>query len=291
MRMARACLALAGGLLWLLAGCAGHKAVKSGPPPGTAPTGEEIMTWQESRRRSLVTAELRGSAEFRWSDSNGNHFENGDFDLSWREADGQLQTAARLSKVGKRALWIGSSGKNWWFFDLASEVHTLHLGVVGAPGAGTPCGFVDPIDLLRLLGISRPGGAAIQSVEWDGEAGAWRVQQGDCRFWMSPGALEVSRVELRDAAGVLRASCQLEEYGFVEAANMAHGAQPRMAMRARCTIAQSAECPPAEILLSFDRLRVPPQALADRLFSIDALIDSLKPAVIEGNGAARAPVN
>lgn len=287
----RCCLGVAAAMLGLLAGCACHKPISVAPPPGAAPTAEEIAALQETRRLSLVTAEARGSAEFRWEDSHGKHFENGDFDLSWREAAGQLQTAARLSKVGQRVLWIGSSGPNWWFFDLASEVHTLHRGFVGAPEAETPCGFVDPVDLLRLLGVSPSGGAAMGSIDWDGEAGAWRVQQGDCRLWMKPGTLEVSRVELLDAAGGLRASCQLEVYGFVEAANMAHGAQPRLATRARCTIAPSAGCPPAEILLSFDRLRVPQQPLADRLFSIDALIEALKPAVTEGAGAAKPPVN
>jgi hypothetical protein len=85
----------------------------------------------------------RGVIEFRWTDDEGTHKEQGDLDF-WKQGN---SISLRISKLGELIAWFGGEGKNFWFFDMMGEESTLTIG--GEQGM-----FNDIEVALILLGLN-----------------------------------------------------------------------------------------------------------------------------------------
>lgn len=91
----------------------------------------------------------RGSAELRWRDDAGDHFEQAQVDLAWRK--GGQEISLRADKMGERLAWAGASPTQWWLFEPKREPSRLWLGARNRPVPDSLLPFAGPDALLELL--------------------------------------------------------------------------------------------------------------------------------------------
>lgn len=85
----------------------------------------------------------RGVIEFRWTDEDGKHREQGDLDF-WKQGEA---LSLRISKLGELIMWFGGDANQIWLFDLLRDETTLSIN-------GESNLFSDIKMALVLLGLS-----------------------------------------------------------------------------------------------------------------------------------------
>jgi hypothetical protein len=85
----------------------------------------------------------RGVIEFRWTDEDGKHREQGDVDF-WKQGEA---LSLRISKLGELIMWFGGDANQTWLFDLLRDETTLSIN-------GESNLFSDIKMALVLLGLS-----------------------------------------------------------------------------------------------------------------------------------------
>ena len=108
-----------------------------------------IVAQQNHRVAGLEKFATRGSAELRWHDEKGDHFEQAQVDLAWR--NGGEQISLRADKMGERLAWAGANAKQWWLFEPKREPSRLWLGARNTPVPDSLLPFAGPDALLELL--------------------------------------------------------------------------------------------------------------------------------------------
>ena len=119
-----------------------------------------IVSQQNHRVAGLKIFATRGSAELRWHDENGDHFEQAQVDLAWRNGGDDI--SLRADKMGERLAWAGANAKQWWLFEPKREPSRLWLGARDTPVPDSLLPFAGPDALLELLAaLSWPTSVAI----------------------------------------------------------------------------------------------------------------------------------
>ena len=108
-----------------------------------------IVSQQNHRVAGLKIFATRGSAELRWHDENGDHFEQAQVDLAWRNGGDDI--SLRADKMGERLAWAGANAKQWWLFEPKREPSRLWLGARDRPVPDSMLPFAGPDALLELL--------------------------------------------------------------------------------------------------------------------------------------------
>ena len=274
----------------LAASCAPKATDPVPAPPRTAdapplPTRDRIVASERARVGGLRVLHARGVAELRWSDAQGDHFEQGDADLRWCAGRG---IAVSVSKLGDRHLWVGSDGSRWWRFDLKSSPTRLVTGrVAGAGGdaaqGGALHGLVHGVPGPRALGLLalEPSEGAV-ATERDGVAwfaippeGAARAEAG-----FDPRTLAPVAVRMVAASGASLEVTFSETFG-VDTAGAAPGAWPRIPRRARLR-AGGPDDPPVTLQLSLDIAAADAEAAGrEVLYDLEALRGRFAPETVE----------
>ena len=108
-----------------------------------------IVAQQNHRVAGLEKFATRGSAELRWHDEKGDHFEQAQVDLAWRNSGEQI--SLRADKMGERLAWAGANAKQWWLFEPKRDPSRLWLGARNTPVPDSLLPFAGPDALLELL--------------------------------------------------------------------------------------------------------------------------------------------
>ena len=273
----------------VIAACAAPDRVETAvrPSPATASPAPEAAVFvaaQRARVANLPDFASRGSAELRWKDGQGDHFEQAQVELAWREAGGRM--ALRADKLGERLAWAGADATRWWVFEIRSEPSRLIVGARGTVPKGSALPFAGPESVMELMAARAwPEGARVGAAE---PAGGWWVEWSLAKpigDWVasralvaSPGSLPM-RVELLDAVGAALASSELSNPMTVEVRGVAPGAWPVVAGKTRLrTNAGSATWD-----VFWDAPGTDPDRMKDRLFDLAVLREVLRPQVIEGD--------
>ena len=106
-------------------------------------TPKEIRLQQARRTVNLNTLVGRGIIEFQWSDEDGKHRVQGDFDF-WRSG---CAISLRVSKGSEPLIWIGGDEQNHWMFDMLGDKKSLTINQEDVM-------FSNAKDMLVLLGLS-----------------------------------------------------------------------------------------------------------------------------------------
>ncbi len=104
---------------------------------------EQIRQLQIERTEKFNEMVGRGVIEFRWTDDDGIHKEQGDLDF-WKQGNA---ISLRVSKLGELLLWFGGYEKEYWLFDMLGDETKLTVNGDGAM-------FSDINVALVLLGLS-----------------------------------------------------------------------------------------------------------------------------------------
>lgn len=237
---------------------------------------------QRARVENLRDFASRGSAELRWTDERGDHFEQAQVELAWRESGGRM--ALRADKLGERLAWAGADASRWWVFEIKSDPSRLVVGARGTAPNGSALPFAGPESVMELM-AARPWPDTVRLAAAESGGGwwiAWRLPKpigawvGSRALLTAPGALP-QRVELLDADGRALASSELSNPVTVEVRGVAPGAWPLVAGKTRLrTDAGSATWD-----VFWDAPGTDPDRLKDRLFDLSVLREVLRPQVVE----------
>jgi hypothetical protein len=266
----------------LAASCAPKATDPVPAPPRTAdapplPTRDRIVASERARVGGLRVLHARGVAELRWSDAQGDHFEQGDADLRWCDGRG---IAVSVSKLGERFGWFGSDGVRWWRFDTKATPTRAVVGTV-ADGGGAGAGGVPSPRLLGLRALRPAAAGAVVLrdgrawVELEAEAG------GRTEAAFDPRTLEPVAVRTVTSTGAVL-DAAFEGLFAVETAGAAPGAWPRIPRRVRLRVAGAEGGAATDLMLAFDSAAADAGA-ADRegLYDFARLRELLKPEVVE----------
>ncbi|MSR28141.1 MAG: hypothetical protein EXS03_01005 [Phycisphaerales bacterium] len=207
-------------ILWL--GCALAMVACQNPqvtprPDGAAPTGADLATMQNKRIAALSTLALRGHAEVRWRDSDGSHFDDGDFDLIARPPS---EVSFRISKLGERILWIGGGGGEWWTVFPKERPSRAILRPWNAAASvkdddgvdGSLSTIVAPARLFEALGLVPIAETEVRAVVWDEVRGAWKFTLASRRLFVRGESLLPVGCEWLDELGEVIATCELDSF-------------------------------------------------------------------------------
>jgi hypothetical protein len=106
-------------------------------------TPADIREQQTERTKQFNTLVGRGIIEFHWSDEDGKHRSQGDFDF-WKF---EHEISLRISKSGEPLMWIGCDETNHWMFDMLRDETTLTINQEDII-------FSNALDMLVLLGLA-----------------------------------------------------------------------------------------------------------------------------------------
>ncbi|MBC8201296.1 MAG: hypothetical protein H8E86_04550 [Planctomycetes bacterium] len=115
----------------------------SAPPTNTDISPNQVRKLQSQRTEKFEELVGRGVIEFRWSDDDGNHMEQGALDF-WKQGDA---VSLRISKLGELILWFGGDQDQYWLFDLLGDETVLTVNGEGAM-------FSDIKMALVMLGLA-----------------------------------------------------------------------------------------------------------------------------------------
>lgn len=192
---------------------------------------------QEERLRRLRFVDSRGVIEVRWTDADGQHFEQGDLRL---HAVLPHKTSIQISKGVKKLAHIGSDGDVWWIFQLDSSPTTLDVRP-WSERSQVGMSVVSPGEILVLLGLA-PFPAADEVVV-RADQGTLVVEPSpdsrpdelvslpSARYVLDRSSLLPARIELLDGAGTTIASSELSEYESAPADGISAGDYPKLATR------------------------------------------------------------
>jgi len=123
----------------IFSGCS--QQVKRKPHVAISPLAvRELQIKRTANFQELVG---RGIIEFRWTDEDGKHREQGDVDF-WKQGEA---LSLRISKLGELIMWFGGDANQTWLFDLLRDETTLSIN-------GESNLFSDIKMALVLLGLS-----------------------------------------------------------------------------------------------------------------------------------------
>ena len=121
-------------------GCASQTVTQTKQPRRTP---QEMYAQQIDRTGSFDALVGRGVIEFHWSDEEGKHRAQGDFDF-WRLGNA---ISLRISKGSEPLMWIGGDAQNHWMFDMLGDETKLSINQKDVI-------FSDVLDTLVLLGLA-----------------------------------------------------------------------------------------------------------------------------------------
>lgn len=253
----------------------------------------EIVAAHNIRASRLDILESRASLELRYSDRDGDHFDQCEADIFLASGG---RGALRATKVGNNILWVGSDGKQGWIFRLDSEPTQLTVfeGIAEMPPGQRLMGdgaaefsLLSPRAVRTIAGIAPIAeGWTLRAVEGTGQL--------ESRFELvSPIAAEVDavfrfgasglpesvRIESRGGNPILKAG--LSEYAAAQVENLAQGAWPQVARRIVVTGVGAAGAKDSEARLYLDAPIAMARRMKPRFFVLDELVAQLRPDAVE----------
>jgi hypothetical protein len=281
----------------------------------------EVIVRHNARVTRLETFESRASLELRYSDRDGEHFDQCEADIFLASAG---RGAVRATKVGNNLLWVGSDGTQGWMFRLDSEPTSLTVfervddgamgelltGAGGTGAGGSSAQGAEGFALLapqsvRLLAgmraieapytvrplaaadggddLSRPVAERYEVVfrAIDGIEAAVRFGRDGL-----PAAVTVASV-----GGARLLTATLGEYESAQAANIAQGAWPKVPRR----IAVTSERSKAEARIYLDAPIAMAKRMKPKFFVLADLVALLRPdsvqhvVAVDGADGERVP--
>lgn len=240
---------------------------------------EPFVQAQRDRVAALKDFASRGSAEIRWKDQAGDHFEQTQLDLAWRE--GGERMALRLDKLGERFAWSGADPSTWWFFRLEARPTEVVIGRRGDPLPEDLPSFLAPETLLELLGVSAwPASAVLEPasegdarwIQWKRERplGAWAATRVRVA---GPGALPME-VQLLDARSSVLLQAEHSRPLSVQVTGLPPGAWPEVAGTTRIRVPERQD---ALWEVFWDAPGTEPERMKDRMFDLKVLREVLHP--------------
>lgn len=302
MRSALAALALAA-----LGACATNQQAKppdapaAGSPaaadvPAATARFAEIVAAHNIRASRLETLESRASLELRYSDQDGDHFDQCEADIFLASGG---RGALRATKVGNNILWVGSDGRRGWIFRLDSEPTRLTVfeGIGGLPPGQRLAGdgaaefsLLSPAAVRTIAGIAPIAeGWELRAVEgvpssaptearFELVAGLSNADDAIFRF-TKLGLPESVRIEPRGGKPVLIAA--LSEYVPAQVENLSQGAWPQVPRKIVVTGIASADAKDSEARLYLDSPIAMAKRMKPRFFVLDELVGQLRPDAVE----------
>lgn len=285
-------LALLAFVLSALTACNGQKGNGAGPDlgerPANAPTLLQLAAAEARRAGALNQLASIGIIELRWTDDTGDHWEQGDIELSYIAPD---RTALAVKKLGEIFIWAGSAAGEYWLFDnRASNDSIAYRGSEADIARSNDLArMLHPLLVIDLAGLAplvdASNTADESSIEWDAEARLWVITRpgraGLLRIGFSPDTFEPKRIEALDADGRAHLTSRLDRFTRVPVDGLPDGAFPRIPTRIEVTLANDA----GTALLALDQPRGEVEPAKQRLiFNFDALRTRLRPARIEPFG-------
>jgi len=269
----------------------------------------EVVARHNARVARLETFESRASLELRYSDRDGEHFDQCEADIFLASAG---RGAVRATKVGNNLLWVGSDGTQGWMFRLDREPTSLTVfdrvddgamgellkaaGGSGAGGGGAGAqgaeGFallapqsvrllagmraIEPPYSVRALAPTEGGDDLSRPVAERYEV-VFRAIDGieaSVRFGRDglPAAVAVASV-----GGARMLTATLGEYESAQAANIAQGAWPKVPRR----IAVTSERSKAEARIYLDAPIAMAKRMKPKFFVLSDLVALLRPDAVQ----------
>ena len=238
-----------------------------------------IVAQQNHRVAGLEKFATRGSAELRWHDEKGDHFEQAQVDLAWR--NGGEQISLRADKMGERHAWAGANAKQWWLFEPKREPSRLWLGARNTPVPDSLLPFAGPDALLELLAAKA----------WPEKIGLSQDRPGN--FWAdfnrpARGAWVKTRVQvetntglpshiwLLDAKGNVLAESELSEPVMADMNHLPMADRPMVA--SKITLKSVSNVGVWQIF--WDEPGAREDRLKDRLFDLEVIRGVMRPAEV-----------
>lgn len=254
-----------------------------------------IVAAHNARVARLETLESRASLELRYSDADGDHFDQCEADIFLAPGG---RGALRATKVGNNLLWVGSDGTRGWIFRLEKQPTSLtvfeDIGAF-APGqrfAGdgssefsllspravrTIAGFGLIPEGYALRALADGAGADIES-RFEVVTPASAAADAVLRF-SKTGLPERVRIERRGGEAML--SAELGEYVAAQVESLAQGAWPQVPRRVVVTGVAAAGQKGAEARLYLDAPIAMAKRMKPRFFALDELVAQLRPDSVE----------
>lgn len=291
------------------------------PAPPFAPTWAEVVAAQEQRLNSLLPFHAAGQIELRWSDRDGSHFEYCRGEVFIRPPSDAALSLTKVGERFLWLGESGENGdRRRFLFDLRTKAPVLWL-VGGRPprtvdaartareSEASPL-VVQQASIFDLLGLMPfPQADALDAV-LEGDAKSLMVEfagvGGPLRVTIDIASRLPTRIEQLDADGALLLTSVLSENESVDRDQMAPGALPKFPSRVVVTTAavetnsasiddasrSNATLKPApkstaqptpkeEIRLFLTPTTEGRERIKDRLFDLEALIETFKPVRIE----------
>ncbi len=238
-----------------------------------------IVAQQNHRVAGLEKFATRGSAELRWHDEKGDHFEQAQVDLAWRNGGDDI--SLRADKMGERLAWAGANAKQWWLFEPKREPSRLWLGARNTPVPDSLLPFAGPDALLELL-AAKP---------WPEKIGLSQDHPGT--FWAdfdrpARGAWVKTRVQvdtntgfpshiwLVDAKGNVLAESELSEPVMADMNHLSMADRPMVA--SKITLKSVSNVGVWQIF--WDEPGAREDRLKDRLFDLEVIRGVMRPAEV-----------
>ena len=299
--------ALAAIALAVLSACGTNQQVKapdasSVEPPSVAATAAETARFAEIvaahnvRASRLETLESRASLELRYTDQDGDHFDQCEADIFLASGG---RGALRATKVGNNILWVGSDGNRGWIFRLDGKPTRLTVFEgIGAlpPGQRLAGDGAAEFTLLSPRAVRTIAGIAPIAEGWqlrpiEGVSGASPAESrfelvsalagnSDAVFRFTKGGLPESvRIEPRGAEPVLIAA--LSEYVPAQAENLSQGAWPQVPRKIVVTGVAASGAKDSEARLYLDVPIAMAKRIKPRFFVLEELVGQLRPDAVE----------
>ena len=238
-----------------------------------------IVAQQNHRVAGLKIFATRGSAELRWHDENGDHFEQAQVDLAWRNGGDDI--SLRADKMGERLAWAGANAKQWWLFEPKREPSRLWLGARDTPVPDSLLPFAGPDALLELLAaLSWPTSVAIMQESPDNFTAEFvRSPRGK---WVKTRVEVVknigfpSHIWLLDAKGNVLAESELSEPVMANMNHLPMADRPMVA--SKITLKSVSNVGVWQIF--WDEPGAREDRLKDRLFDLEVIRGVMRPAEV-----------
>ena len=265
------------------------------------PAAEQLfagfVSAHNARVARLETLESRASLELRYSDSDGDHFDQCEADVFLASGG---RGALRATKVGNNLLWVGSDGRQGWIFRLDKEPTTLVVFEdlasyapgqrAGADGAAE-FGLLAPSSVRTLAALAPiPEKSKVVPIA-DAAADRPLAERFELVFESSFGRRAAMRfgadglpssVRLLGAGGGTLLSAELAEYTAAQAENLAQGAWPKVPRKVVVTMpGGDAGRKPAEARIYLDAPIAMAKRMKPRFFVLDELVAQLRPDSVE----------
>ena len=238
-----------------------------------------IVAQQNHRVAGLEKFATRGSAELRWHDEKGDHFEQAQVDLAWR--NGGEQISLRADKMGERLAWAGANAKQWWLFEPKREPSRLWLGARNTPVPDSLLPFAGPDALLELLAAT-PWPEKI-SLSQDHPGTFWADFDRPARGAWVKTRVQVetntglpSHIWLLDAKGNVLAESELSEPVMAEMNHLPMADRPMVA--SKITLKSVSNVGVWQIF--WDEPGAREDRLKDRLFDLEVIRGVMRPAEV-----------